>query len=93
MQQRWLKEVAMVKDDGTVALEVPIDIKPQGLDFGTKVTNGEAYDEEPGEATDDQDIKPLKPLQIVMLIVGTRGDIQPFVAIGKHLQVFVLLVS
>ncbi|KAE8664746.1 Sterol 3-beta-glucosyltransferase UGT80A2 [Hibiscus syriacus] len=30
------------------------------------------------------DIPP--PLQIVMLIVGTRGDVQPFVAIGKRLQ-------
>lgn len=29
----------------------------------------------------------LPPLQIVMLIVGTRGDVQPFIAIGKRLQV------
>jgi hypothetical protein len=26
-------------------------------------------------------------MQIVILIVGTRGDVQPFVAIGKRLQV------
>ncbi|XP_062077702.1 sterol 3-beta-glucosyltransferase UGT80A2 isoform X2 [Humulus lupulus] len=25
-------------------------------------------------------------MQIVMLIVGTRGDVQPFIAIGKRLQ-------
>jgi sterol 3beta-glucosyltransferase len=30
----------------------------------------------------------IPPLQIAMLIVGTRGDVQPFVAIGKHLQVW-----
>lgn len=76
---KWLKQVAMVKDDGTVAVQVPADIKPQCIDFGTTVM----YNEESGEATDVQNIPPL---QIVMLIVGTRGDVQPFVAIGKRLQ-------
>ncbi|KAJ7973603.1 Sterol 3-beta-glucosyltransferase ugt80a2 [Quillaja saponaria] len=76
---KWLKRVDMVKDDGTVELEIPGDIKPQCLDFET----GIVYNEEPFEATDPQDIPPL---QIVMLIVGTRGDVQPFVAIGKRLQ-------
>ena len=74
----------MIKDDGTIEFEVPGDIKPQSLDIGTGVTYSEAHDES-SEATLDQDIRPL---QIVMLIVGTRGDVQPFVAIGKHLQVF-----
>lgn len=31
--------------------------------------------------------KSIPPLKIVMLIVGTRGDVQPFIAIGKRLQV------
>ncbi|KAK4273613.1 hypothetical protein QN277_021983 [Acacia crassicarpa] len=76
---KWLKQVAMVKDDGTISVQVPVDIKPQCLDFGTTVM----HNEESGEATDVQNIPPL---QIVMLIVGTRGDVQPFVAIGKRLQ-------
>ncbi|CAH9129936.1 unnamed protein product [Cuscuta epithymum] len=38
------------------------------------------------DARDLSDIQSLPPLQIVMLIVGTRGDVQPFVAIGKKLQ-------
>lgn len=29
----------------------------------------------------------IPPLQIVMFIVGTHGDVQPFIAIGKRLQV------
>ncbi|KAF7805259.1 sterol 3-beta-glucosyltransferase UGT80A2-like [Senna tora] len=80
---RWLKQVAKVKDDGTIAVEVPGDIKAQSLDLETRVSYDQVYDEEYGEATHVQHIRPL---EIVMLIVGTRGDVQPFVAIGKRLQ-------
>jgi sterol 3beta-glucosyltransferase len=43
-----------------------------------------------GEHVRDEEIdqRPIPPLKIVMLIVGTRGDVQPFIAIGKKLQVF-----
>ncbi|KAL0461036.1 UNVERIFIED_CONTAM: Sterol 3-beta-glucosyltransferase UGT80A2 [Sesamum latifolium] len=40
-------------------------------------------DEDPLDATE---LQYIPPMQIVMLIVGTRGDVQPFVAIGKRLQ-------
>ncbi|KAL4609749.1 hypothetical protein ACB092_08G003800 [Castanea dentata] len=80
---KWLKRTAMVKDDGTIQFEVPGDVEPQALDFGTGVVYNEAADAEPVDTTEVQDIPPL---QIVMLIVGTRGDVQPFVAIGKCLQ-------
>ncbi|CAH9077353.1 unnamed protein product [Cuscuta europaea] len=83
-KHKLLKRVATIKDDGTVQFEVPGDIKPEHLDFGTSIDNGDASTE---EATNDvEDIQNLPPLQIVMLIVGTRGDVQPFVAIGKKLQ-------
>ncbi|XP_062143947.1 sterol 3-beta-glucosyltransferase UGT80A2-like isoform X2 [Alnus glutinosa] len=78
---KWLKRTAMVKDDGTVQFEVPGDIKPQNLDFGTGDFYKEAADTEPVE-----EVLGVPPLQIVMLIVGTRGDVQPFLAIGKRLQ-------
>ncbi|KAF5733540.1 sterol 3-beta-glucosyltransferase UGT80A2-like [Tripterygium wilfordii] len=80
---KWLNRFATVKDDGTVQFEVPGDIKPQNLDFGT----GVVYDEETDqEAVGSADVPDIPPLQIVMLIVGTRGDVQPFVAIGKRFQ-------
>lgn len=75
----------MVKDDGTVQFEVPGDIKPQNLDFGTGDFYKEAADTEPVE-----EVLGIPPLQIVMLIVGTRGDVQPFLAIGKRLQVIII---
>lgn len=85
MQLKWLKRVATVKDDGTVQFDVPGDIKPKSLDFGT----GVVYDGTVDERHDAPEVegKYVPPLQIVMLIVGTRGDVQPFVAIGKRLQV------
>ncbi|XP_006340521.1 sterol 3-beta-glucosyltransferase UGT80A2-like [Solanum tuberosum] len=80
---KLFNRLATVQDDGTVQFEVPGDIKPEKLDFGT----GVVYNGASGEAANDvADIPVVPPLQIVMLIVGTRGDVQPFVAIGKKLQ-------
>lgn len=89
MQLKHLKRVATVTDNGTVKFDVPGDIKPHSLDFGT----GVVYDEESSSATEPADVADIPPLQIVMLIVGTRGDVQPFVAVGKRLQVIYLLFS
>lgn len=73
----------MVKDDGTVVIDVPGSHSP----IETGVITNEAHDVS-FKRKPSQDIRPVQPLQIVMLIVGTRGDVQPFVAIGKRLQVF-----
>lgn len=83
MQLRWLKRVATVKHDGTVQMEVLEGIQPENLHFETGVDD-EAVDDEP---LDTANVPFIPPLQIVMLIVGTRGDVQPFVSIGKRLQV------
>ncbi|KAF3675883.1 Sterol 3-beta-glucosyltransferase UGT80A2, partial [Capsicum annuum] len=65
---------------------VPGDIKPEKLDFGTGVVYNGALGEAANDVDNVADIPELPPLQIVMLIVGTRGDVQPFVAIGKKFQ-------
>ncbi|KAG8390692.1 hypothetical protein BUALT_Bualt01G0110000 [Buddleja alternifolia] len=80
---KWLSRFAIVQDDGTVQFDVPRDLKQQSLDFGTGVVYDGDIDKENEET---QDAQFLPPLQIVILIVGTRGDVQPFVAIGKRLQ-------
>ncbi|XP_038887948.1 sterol 3-beta-glucosyltransferase UGT80A2-like isoform X2 [Benincasa hispida] len=79
---KLLNRIATVKDDGTVEFEIAGDVgAPLGI--GPKEVSNDIIEEEPLDATDLLDIPPL---QIVMLIVGTRGDVQPFVAIGKRLQ-------
>ncbi|GFP91060.1 sterol 3-beta-glucosyltransferase ugt80a2 [Phtheirospermum japonicum] len=79
---KLLNRIATVKDDGTVEFEVPVDVEPRALEVGSESAHNEV-DEEPLDATE---LQYIPPLQIVMLIVGTRGDVQPFVAIGKRLQ-------
>jgi sterol 3beta-glucosyltransferase len=79
-----LDRIATVKDDGTVVVDVP-SLEPTIVGgSGTE----DIYTEVAVEDTlDGTEIPYRPPMQIVILIVGTRGDVQPFVAIGKRLQV------
>lgn len=78
-----LNRIATVKDDGTVEFEVPGDIGPHDLGAASQDVYTEVACD---ETLDTAELQYIPPLQIVMLIVGTRGDVQPFVAIGKRLQ-------
>ncbi|KAJ0052744.1 hypothetical protein Pint_01591 [Pistacia integerrima] len=80
---KLLNRIATVKDDGTVEFEVPGDVEPHDLGAASENLCSEVVNDEP---LDSQDHLYIPPLQIVMLIVGTRGDVQPFIAIGKRLQ-------
>ncbi|XP_034691019.1 sterol 3-beta-glucosyltransferase UGT80A2 isoform X3 [Vitis riparia] len=77
------RRIATVKDDGSVEFEVLGDIEPQALNIRSEDVYKGAVDD---ENLDSTDLQCIPPLQIVMLIVGTRGDVQPFIAIGKRLQ-------
>lgn len=76
-----MNRIATVKDDGTVEFDIPGDIRVIGAESENVNTDVE---DEPLDATE---LQYIPPMQIVMLIVGTRGDVQPFIAIGKRLQV------
>ncbi|XP_061970009.1 sterol 3-beta-glucosyltransferase UGT80A2-like isoform X1 [Populus nigra] len=82
-KRKLLRRIASVKHDGTVEFEVPGDVEPQAPGVGYDDVYNTVVDDEPLDATD---LQYIPPLQIVMLIVGTRGDVQPFIAIGKRLQ-------
>lgn len=77
-----------MKDDGTVVVNVPTNLEPvpipESPDLGPTDIYIETAEE---EVLDGTDIQFRPPMNIVILIVGTRGDVQPFVAIGKSLQV------
>lgn len=77
-----MNRIATVKDDGTVEFEVPLDVEPEAI-----VTQSTQVNHVVDDALDATDFHYIPPLNIVMLIVGTRGDVQPFIAIGKRLQV------
>jgi sterol 3beta-glucosyltransferase len=83
-QLKMLNRIATVKDDGTVVVDVPSTLDLAPVDVGADDGYGDVTVE---ESLDGADIPYRPPMQIVILIVGTRGDVQPFVAIGKRLQV------
>lgn len=77
-------ELVRIQNDGTV--EVDLD--------NSSPAASELFDFHPVEGPpiifDDTGIsdskKVIPRLQIIMLVVGTRGDVQPFLAIAKRLQ-------
>ncbi|CAL9752428.1 unnamed protein product [Musa acuminata subsp. burmannicoides] len=86
MRMKTLNQIATVKDDGTVVVDVPSNFETKSINLRSENIYGEAVDEEP---VDLPDLQYRPPMQIVILIVGTRGDVQPFVAIGKCLQNYI----
>jgi sterol 3beta-glucosyltransferase len=98
-QKKLLRKLATIKKDGAVEFDYTESSQAAKDLFGYGFTPREQS--LPVEGEDDQldkrtdefllDYKTIPPLKIVMLIVGTRGDVQPFIAIGKKLQVISLL--
>eukprot|EP00249_Psilotum_nudum_P019163 c27121_g2_i2 orf=799-2703(-) len=82
-KKKMIEHLVTIQDDGTVEENVNqgTQVAPELFDLGL-----------PDHIVDEvdrkfiKDIKPIPPLNIVMLIVGTRGDVQPFIGIGKRLQ-------
>uniref|UniRef100_A0A0D6QXT0 sterol 3beta-glucosyltransferase n=1 Tax=Araucaria cunninghamii TaxID=56994 RepID=A0A0D6QXT0_ARACU len=79
-----VKKLAMVKGDGTVEFDINGSARYAADLFPPSIENPHELGEE--EEEEDGEKRSVPPLQIAMLIVGTRGDVQPFIAIGKHLQ-------
>nr|AYU74788.1 SG1 [Populus tomentosa] len=77
-----LNGMETVKDNGTVQVVVAGHVQPRTLEDGSDYACNTDADDEPLDATDQH----IPPLLIVVLIVDTRGDVQPFIAIRKRLQ-------
>ncbi|KAG2401657.1 Sterol 3-beta-glucosyltransferase [Vigna angularis] len=77
-----LSERAKIQNDGTVEvdLERSASVAPELLEL-------QSFEESTVSGGFGSESKKFVPrLQIVILVVGTRGDVQPFVAIAKRLQ-------
>lgn len=86
-QKKIIENLVKIKNDGTV--EVDVD---RGSEIAPTLFDLDIPDQLPADIEDDyEDPVEVIPsyLEIAMLIVGTRGDVQPFVAIGKRLRVCV----
>eukprot|EP00249_Psilotum_nudum_P023854 c29007_g1_i1 orf=138-1946(-) len=83
-KKKLLKRIATVTTDGRVEFDFLGSTHFAPDLFGTEhIATSEDSD---NEVDEEREKKVVPPLQIAMLIVGTRGDVQPFIAIGKHLQ-------
>lgn len=88
-----MKQLATIKRDGAVEFDLGQSARYAKELFGPGIMDD--YDSsqgtsgEEGTQMGDEELeqRTIPPLKIVMLIVGTRGDVQPFIAIGKKLQV------
>lgn len=94
-QKKLLRKLATIKKDGAVEFDMTESSQAAkdlfGFGFTPRVTSENmCADYEQLSSKNEEfmsDHGTIPPLKIVMLIVGTRGDVQPFIAIGKRLQV------
>lgn len=89
-----MRRLGTIKGDGAVEFDVGQTARlaedlfgPAAMDEQKELDVPEVVEDE--EEDDEIELQHIPPLKIVMLIVGTRGDVQPFIAIGKRLQVSV----
>ena len=71
-----------IQNDGTVEVDLEKDAA-----LVSELLKFQSFEESTMSASVVSESKISTPwLQIVMLVVGTRGDVQPFLAIAKKLQ-------
>jgi sterol 3beta-glucosyltransferase len=91
LQEKLMRKLTTVQQDGIVDFDIEGSPSLAQVLFGSKTRDEVGQqDDELGEEDEDE-LQSIPPLKIVMLIVGTRGDVQPFIGIGRKLQVLHLL--
>jgi hypothetical protein len=93
LQEKLMRKLTTVQQDGIVDFDIEGSPTLAQVLFGSETRDEVGQqDNELGEEDEDEDeLQSIPPLKIVMLIVGTRGDVQPFIGIGRKLQVLHLL--
>lgn len=83
-------DLVKIQKDGTVEVDIS-----KSTPLASELL--ELHSSEGPPPTIDQIIdnynKSIHKLNIAVLVVGTRGDVQPFLAMAKRLQVISLLIS
>uniref|UniRef100_A0A1J3DLL6 sterol 3beta-glucosyltransferase n=1 Tax=Noccaea caerulescens TaxID=107243 RepID=A0A1J3DLL6_NOCCA len=84
-KQKLIVELVRIQNDGTVEVDI---------DSGTPVPELFEFQPTKGQSTITYEksfadsFRSIPRLRIVILVVGTRGDVQPFLAMAKRLQEF-----
>jgi hypothetical protein len=90
LQEKLMRKLTTVQQDGIVDFDIEGSPSLAQVLFGSETRDEIGQHDELGEEDEDE-LQSIPPLKIVMLIVGTRGDVQPFIGIGRKLQVLHLL--
>jgi sterol 3beta-glucosyltransferase len=83
-KQKLIVELVRIQNDGTVEV----------IDNGTPVSELWEFEPTKGQSTITyeksltESFRSIPRLKIAILVVGTRGDVQPFLAMAKRLQEF-----
>ncbi|XP_045809226.1 sterol 3-beta-glucosyltransferase UGT80B1 isoform X2 [Trifolium pratense] len=82
-KQKLIANLVKIQKDGTVEVDVE-----RSASVASELLELQSFEESTmsGSFIISESKKSVPRLQIVILVVGTRGDVQPFVAIAKRLQ-------
>ncbi|XP_077248673.1 UDP-Glycosyltransferase superfamily protein [Tasmannia lanceolata] len=84
-KKKFIEDLAKIQNDGTVEVDVA-----RSSPVASELLELDAVEVQPIDVEDTalEFNKSVPILKIAMLVVGTRGDVQPFIAIAKRLQEF-----
>lgn len=82
-QKKLIVELVKIQNDGTVKVDLTDNapVASELLEFQSVEGKRPCVD-----YTVNDSSKPIPKLKIAILVVGTRGDVQPFLAMSKRLQ-------
>ncbi|MED6181569.1 hypothetical protein PIB30_020490 [Stylosanthes scabra] len=81
-KQQLIADLVRIQNDGTVEVDLE-----RSASVASELLEFQSFDESTASENLIREAKTSIPrLQIAILVVGTRGDIQPFLAIAKRLQ-------
>ncbi|KAM0947409.1 putative sterol 3-beta-glucosyltransferase [Dioscorea sansibarensis] len=84
-KKKLIQNLVKIQHDGTVEVDVT-----RNVPVASELLELDALDASSGHTEDaiSEPWKPIPRLKIAMLVVGTRGDVQVFLAFAKRLQEF-----
>ena len=82
-QKKLIIELVKIQNDGTVEVDIDENAPVASELLGLHSVEGASFYVKDSTSGSNKSIPRLK---IAMLVVGTRGDVQPFLAIAERLQ-------
>ena len=89
LQKKLILNLVKIQNDGTVEVDLAKSSPVASELLELSSIGGAPFDVD--DTSFYETNKSIPRLTIAILVVGTRGDVQPFLAMAKRLQVFLTL--